>query len=171
MTPTDTSSLSAANLPGLLDAELSRPSRLGYVALLLVSAAMSVAVASLWLTEPALPLRTRVAFGVLTVIGLSWTAFAGWVLVTRRVLLGRDGVVAGWLAVTFTTVFVAGAVIVGYSVGGKAPFAAAAVGVGLLGLAFALLVRAQRRVARLTGRRDALERELGKKRGSQPGRP
>lgn len=47
---------------------------------------------------------------------------------------------------------------------GKAPFAAAAIGVGLLGFAIALLVRARRRVALLTVRRDALERELGRKR-------
>ncbi len=163
MTGTDSSALETAHLPRLLDTELSRPSRLGYVALLLVSMAMSVVVVSLWLTEPALPLRTRVAFGVMTIIGLSWVVFAGWVLTTRRVLLGRDNVVAGRLAVTFTAVFVAGALVVGYSTGGKAPFAAAAIGVGLLGAAIALLVRARRRVAALTARRDALERELGRK--------
>ena len=165
MTGSDSSALSTANLPRLLDAELSRPSRLGHVALLLVSMAMTVVVVSLWLTEPPLPLRTRLAFGVMTVIGLSWTVFAGWVLTTRRVLLGRDSLVAGRLAVVFTTVFVAGALLVGYSAGGRAPIAAAAIGVGLLGVAIALLVRAQRRVARLTARRDALERELGSDRG------
>jgi hypothetical protein len=100
----------------------------------------------------------------MTVIGLSWMVFAGWVLATRRVLLGRDSVVAGRLAVTFTAVFVAGALLVGYSAGGKAPFAAAAIGVGMLGVAIALLVRARRRVAGLTARRDALERDLGRKR-------
>jgi hypothetical protein len=166
MTGTDSSSLETAHLlPRLLDAELSRPSRLGHVALLLVSMAMTVVVVSLWLTEPALPVRTRVAFGAMTVIGVAWMVFAGWVLTTRRVLLGRDNVVAGRLAVTFTAVFVAGALLVGYSAGGRAPFAAAAIGVGLLGVAIALLVRARRRVAALTARRDALERELG----SQPG--
>ena len=164
MTGTDSSSLSPAHLPRLLDTELSRSSRLGYVALLLVSMAMTVVVVSLWLTEPALPVRTRVAFGAMTVIGLSWMVFAGWVLTTRRVLLGRDSVVAGGLAVTFTAVFVAGALLVGYAAGGKAPLAAAAIGVGLLGVAIALLVRARRRVAGLTARRDALERELGRKR-------
>lgn len=161
MTGSDSSSLSTAHLPRLLDTELSRRSRLGYVALLLVSMAMTVVVVSLWLTEPALPVRTRVAFGAMTVIGLAWMVFAGWVLTTRRVLLGRDSVVAGRLAVTFTAVFVAGALLVGYSTGGKAPFAAAAAGVGLLGVAVALLVRARRRVAGLMARRDALERDLG----------
>ena len=164
MTGSDSSSLSTAHLPRLLDTELSRRSRLGYVALLLVSMAMTVVVVSLWLTEPALPVRTRVAFGAMTVIGLAWMVFAGWVLTTRRVLLGRDSVVAGRLAVTFTAVFIAGALLVGYSTGGKAPLAAAATGVGLLGVAVALLVRARRRVAGLMARRDALERDLGAKR-------
>jgi hypothetical protein len=146
----------------LLDAELSRPSRFRYVALLLASVTMTIMIASLWLTEPALPTRTQVAFALMTVIGLSWTAFAVWVLTTRRVLFGRDSVVAGRLAITFTTTFVIGALTLGYMSGGTAPYAAATMGLGLLAGAIALLVRAQRRVACLTTRREALERELGR---------
>jgi hypothetical protein len=145
----------------MLDAELSRPSRFRYVASLLAGVTMTVIVASLWLTEPALPTRTRVAFALMTVIGLSWTAFAVWILTTRRVLFGRDSVVAGRMAVTFTTTFVVGALALGYMRGGAAPYAAAAMGLGLLAGAVALLVRARRRVARLMTRREALERELG----------
>jgi len=130
--------------------------------LLLASLTMTAVVASLWLTEPVLPTRTRVAFALMTVIGLSWTAFAGWVLTTRRVLLGRDSLVAGRMAVTFTTTFVVGALTLGYMSGGTAPYAAAMMGLGLLAGAIALLVRAHRRVARLTARREALERELGR---------
>jgi hypothetical protein len=151
-----------ADLRRLLDKELSRPSRIGYVTLLVASLTMTVVVTSLWLTEPVLPTRARVAFALMTVIGLSWTAFAGWVLTTRRVLLGRDGVVAGRMATTFTITFVVGALTVGYLGGGTAPYAAATMGLGLLAGAITLLVRAQRRVARLTARRDALERELGR---------
>jgi hypothetical protein len=151
-----------ADVRKLLDKELSRPSRIGYVTLLVASLIMTVVIASLWLTEPVLPARARVAFALMTVIGLSWTAFAGWVLTTRRVLLGRDSVVAGRMAVTFTTTFVIGALTVGYLGAGSAPFAAATMGLGLLAGAIALLVRAHRRVARLTARRDALERELGR---------
>ena len=150
------------DLRRLLDKELSRPSRIGYVTLLVASLTMTVVVASLWLTEPVLPMRAGVAFGLLTVIGLSWTTFAGWVLTTRRVLSGQDSVVAGRLAVTFTATFVLGALAVGYAGGGTAPYAAAAMGLGLLAGAIALLVRAQRRVARLTARRESLERELGR---------
>ena len=150
------------DLPRLLDAELSRTSRFAHVALLLASLTMTVVVASLWLTEPALPTRTQAAFGVLTVIGVSWSAFAAWVLTTRRPLLGRDSVVAGRLAVTFTTTFILGALALGIMNGGRAPYAAAAMGLVLLASGVALLVRADRRVAALTARRETLEREIGR---------
>ena len=150
-----------AELHRLLSAELSLRSRIGHVALLLASAGMTVVVASLWLTEPALPTRTAVAFAVMTLMGLSWMAFSGWVLTRRRPLFGRDGLVAGRMALTFTSTFAVGALAVGYSSGEPAPYAAAAMGLGLIAAAVALLVRARRNVARLTGRREALERELG----------
>jgi hypothetical protein len=76
-----------------------------------------------------------------------------WVLTTRRVLFGRDGIVAGRLAVTFTTVFVIGAVTLGYVTDGSAARAAATMGLGLVAGSVFLLVRAHRRVARLTTRR------------------
>ena len=161
MTSTHTSP-PPADLRRLVDRELSGPSRIGYVALLFASLTMTIVIASLWLTEAVLPARTRVAFAVTTVIGLSWTAFAGWVLTTRRPLFGRDSVVAGRMAVSFTTTFVIGALTLGYLRGGTAPYAAAAMGLGLLAGAIALLVRARRRVARLTTRREELEHELGR---------
>jgi len=145
----------------LADAELSLRSRLGYVALLLAAVAMTAVVASLWLTEPALPLRTRAAFGALTVIGLSWAGFALWVLTHRRVLLGRQGIVAGRMAVTFSTVFLAGALAIGVTGGRRAAFAAAGVGLVMVGAAVTALVLAHRRVDRLAARRRALEREIG----------
>ena len=162
MTPTHPTS-PLGDLRRLLDKELSRPSRIGYVTLLVVSLTMTVVVASLWLTEPVLPTRARVAFALMTVIGLSWTVFAGWGLTTRRALLGRDSIIAGRMAVIFTTTFVIGAFTLSYLSGGTAPYAAAMMGLGLLAGAIALLVRAHRRVARLTARREALERELGRK--------
>lgn len=161
MTPTH-SSTAPMDLRPLLDRELSRPSRLGHLLLLLASLTMTVVVASLWWTEPALPTRAAVAFAIMTAIGLSWAVFAGWVLTTRRVLLGQDSVLAGRMAVVFTTTFVAGALTLGYVNGGRAPYAAALMGLGLLAAAVALLIRAQRRVVVLTARREALERELRK---------
>jgi hypothetical protein len=152
------------DLPRLLDTELSRPSRFMHVALLVGALTMTVIVAALWLTEPSLPMRTQIAFGLMILIGLSWTAFAIWALTARRILLGRDSVVAARMAVTFTMTFIAGALALGYVNGGTAPYAAAAMGLGLLVPAVVLLVRADRRMAILTTRREALERELGRSR-------
>jgi len=161
MTSTHFPTPPAADLHRLLDAELSLRSRLGYVGLLLSSAAMTAVIVSLWLTEPALPRRTAVAFAVLTLIGLAWVVFSGWVLTRRRPLFGRDGLVAGRMAVTFTSAFALGTLAVGYSSGGAAPYAASAMALVLLAVAVAALVRARRNIARLTARREALERELG----------
>ena len=68
----------AADLRRLTVLELSLPARLRYVALLLGAAAMTAIVSALLLTEPELPLRTSIAFAVMTVIGLSWMVFAAW---------------------------------------------------------------------------------------------
>lgn len=149
-----------AELRQLLDAELSLPSRVRYVGLLLGSLGMTAITGSLWLTEPRLPLRTRLAFAALTLIGVAWTAFAVWVLTHRRILLANHRIVAGWMAVTFSSLFVAGASAVGYSTGVPAAYAAAACGAVLLAAAIVLLVRAQQRQAGLQARRTTLEREL-----------
>ena len=161
MTSPHLSTPPTADLRRLLDRELSLRSRLSYVGLLLASAAMTTVITSLWLTEPALPTRTAVAFAVMTLIGLSWMVFSGWVLTRRRPLFGRDGLIAGRMAVIFTSVLVAGTLAVGYSSGGVAPYAAFAMGLVLLALAMVALARARRNVALLTKRREALEREIG----------
>ena len=154
------SSISVTTLQRLADTELSLRSRIGYVGLLLVSLLMSAAIASLWLTEPALPARAHVAFGVMVVIGLSWAAFATRVLTSRRVLLARHGVVAGRMAVAFTATFVVGALAVGYNTASRGPYAAAALGAVMLAVAIGLLVRAHNTFTALMERRQALEQEL-----------
>ncbi len=153
----------APELLRLADTELSLRSRLAHVALLLVSLMMTGVVGSLWLTEPALPQRTQLAFAVMTAIGLSWAAFALWVLRSRRVLLARHRIVAGRMAVAFTALYVIGALTAGYQSGERAAWAAAAVGVVMLAGAIALLAYAHREFARLMARRRVLERELGEK--------
>ena len=140
--------------------ELSPSSRLGYVALLLGAAAMTVLVVALLLTEPALPARTSLAFGVMAAIGLCWTGFAAWVLTSRRILLGRESVVAGRFAVAFTTVFAVGALTIGVSTGMAGAFGAAAGGLVMLAIALGVWIRARRRFAALSSRRDELERQL-----------
>jgi O-antigen/teichoic acid export membrane protein len=149
----------------LADAELSTAARVGYVALLLAALIMTVVVGSLWATEPELPSRTRLAFAMMTGIGLAWAAFAGWVLRRRRVLLAGHRIVAGRMAVACTAFFVAGALLVGWTSGERAAFAAAAVGGVMLAAAVAILVRAHRDFARLSERRRELERRLGREVG------
>ena len=98
----------------------------------------------------------------MVVIGSSWVVFALWVLTHRRVLFARHSIVAGRMAVTFTSLFVLGALLLGFTSGRPEPYKAAAVGLLMLGAAVGVLVRAHRAFARLTERRTALERELGR---------
>ena len=134
--------------------ELSLRARVAYTALLLVALGVAGAVGSLWLTEPSLPVRTQIAFGAIVAIGLSWVAYAAWVLTRRRVLLAGHRVVASRMAVTFSALFVAGALVVGM-------VPAALFGSVMLAIAIAMLIHARRRFARLIERRRTLERSLG----------
>ena len=144
-------------------AELSLIARLRYVALLLAALAMTIVIGSLWATEPALPARTQAAFAAMVAMGGGWTAFASWVLTRRYPLFARDRVIAGRMAVVFACVFAAGALIVGVTTGMTSAYAAAGAGVIMVAAAIALLGRAHRTVARLTARRDELQRALGKR--------
>ena len=150
------------DLQTLAASELSLAARLRYVALLLAALAMTIVIVALWATEPALPVRTQAAFAVMTAIGVSWTAFASWVLTRRYPLFARDSVIAGRMAVLFACVFVAGALAVAVSTGMASAYAAAGVGGVMAAAAVGLLARAHREVARLTARRDELQRALGK---------
>jgi hypothetical protein len=160
-TPPQITPASTEAVHRLVDAELSLSSRLGYVTLLLAASMMTTVITALWLTEPSLPLRTQLGFAAMTAIGLSWTGFALWSLKRRRPLFAGHAIVAGRMAVTFTSVFVVGALAVARTAGGPAPLAAAAVGIVMVGSAVALLRRAHRTSARLVERRATLERELG----------
>ena len=151
------------------DAELALPPRLVHVALLLAALMMTVVIASLLVTEPALPLRTRTAFAGMLAIGLSWTAYAIWVLVRRRVLFGYQRLVAARMAVAFTSVFGAGAAAAVAAYGGPAAWGAAATGLLMLAVSVSLLVRARRHMARLERRRATLEQALAARPAGEPG--
>ena len=155
--------------PQFLDAELqqlttrllSPTARYAHVALLLVALGMSVLLGALLATEPELPGVTRAALAVMLGIGSSWVVYALWVLRHRRPLFALHRVVAGWMAVIFTSLFAAGALAMAIASNGAAFYVAAATaGGGMLTLAIVLLVQAYRRVARLRGRRLELERQL-----------
>lgn len=95
-----------------LEQPLSLRRRIGYVAVALAGLVGSGLVGLLWATEPGLPARTEVAFGVLVAIGLAWTAFGTWAVTRRAPLFARDRVVAGWLGVVAWLVFTVGALVV-----------------------------------------------------------
>jgi O-antigen/teichoic acid export membrane protein len=140
--------------------ELSMKARVGHVALLLTSLLFSVGLASLWWTEPALPMRTHLAFGAMTLIALAWTVFALRVLAGPRVMFVHHRIVAGRMAVVFTALFVVGAVLVGLTTANPAAYLAAALGLVLVAVAGLLLLRARRTLAKLHQRRRTLELEL-----------
>jgi hypothetical protein len=156
----NTQTESMAMVQKLAHGELSVKARLGYVALLLVSSAMTVGVLSLWLTEAFLPVRTQMAFGVMSVIGMSWAGLATWALATRRVLLARDRVIAGWMSVVFTALFLTGAIAAVLLSGKVAAFGAAATGAVMFAIALKVLSGARRQFAALAARRDELMREI-----------
>jgi hypothetical protein len=153
----------AADLRRLTVLELSLSARMGYTALLLSASTMTAIVSALLLTEPGLPPRTSIALAVMAAIGLSWIAFAVWVLTHTRILLGRQRIVASRLAVAFSSVFVVGALLVGYATSSPSALAAAALGALMLSVALSMLIRARRAFAQLSKRREALERQLGRR--------
>jgi hypothetical protein len=95
-----------------LDAPLSLRTRVGYLVLALAGLTGAALIGALWLTEPALPPRTRAAFAVLMTIGLCWAVFGGWAVTRRAPLFARDRVVAGWLGVGAWLAFSVGASVI-----------------------------------------------------------
>jgi hypothetical protein len=144
----------------LAETQLSFRARVGHLALLLAASGMGVVVASLLLTEPALPRRTVIAFAAMLLISLSWVAYALWVLTARKTLLANHRVVAGRIAAAAASIFTAGAALLGVTLQMAAAYAAAGLGALLLTLAIVLLARAQRQYQALLARRAALESQL-----------
>jgi hypothetical protein len=157
----ETPIVSATDIQRMLRAELSFKTRAMYLVGLLATASFAAALLSLWLTEPHLPLRTQIAFGLLVVINLVWTFFCGWALTRKKVLYARQGVIAGRLAALWSAVFVGGALIVGYT-SGHARGGMMAAMTGLVFLAFALVVlrRALARHQKLLRLRRSLDLDL-----------
>lgn len=145
----------------IAEAELSSAPRLVHGALLAAALTMTVVVVSLGLAEPDLPLRAGIAFAMLAAIGAGWTGYAIWVLTQRRVLYARQRVVAGWLAVTFTSIFTLGAFSLGLAADVQAGFVAGGLGLVLMAAATLLLARARQRLATLTDRLHQLEAARG----------
>jgi hypothetical protein len=125
---------------------------------------MTVAVGSLWATEPVLPVRTQAAFGLMIAASLTWAVFAGWVLARRRVLFGADRVLAAGLGLAFALIGAVGMAAIGYETASNGMYLGAAAHGALAGIAVVLLVKAKRRVAALSARRQELAQLLSRRR-------
>ena len=144
----------------LADMELSRMARLGQMTILVAFVMMTSVIALLGVTEPSLPLRARIVFGAIGVIGVCSSVFALRVTSHRRALLARDRVIACRTAVALAATIVLGASMIGLVKGVPSAFAVAGFGVILLGGTIALLRQENRKVSALTARRHALELQL-----------
>jgi hypothetical protein len=151
--------MTAEELVRRLERHLSRPARLGYVALLLGGLTVAALVAVLWATEPGgLPARTQSAFAGFIAIGMAWSGLAAWALTRRRPLYAADRVVAGYLAVAVTTLATLAVVAIAVS-RGQVLAVAVGSGVGAVTVTTAVLVTisARRRRASLLARRQELQ--------------
>ena len=145
----------------MVGAELSRGARARYVAVLLAALVVTGVVAALWATEPNLPTRTHVAFGLIVTIGVLWVAVASWVLTRRHPLYAQDRVLAATAAVVATTVAGSATTVIAVLRGGTlAVVTAGMTSATMLAAALALLVQARARRADLIARRDALRAQI-----------
>lgn len=150
---------SAGEIRRALDRELSAAARAGYTMLLLTSSSAAIVIATLLATEPGLPARTRIAFTVMSGIGVAWAALAAWVLTRRRVLFAPHRVIAARMAVGFSALFALGTLLVGPQwIAGW--YWALALAVLMLAAAVVLLLDAGRRFRELSARREQLEQAL-----------
>jgi len=156
MTPEKSASLALQ----LMETQISFRSRAGHLALLLGSAGMSAVIAALLVTEHGLPHRTVVALGVLLAIGVSWIGYAVWVLAVRRTLLANHRVVAGHISVAAAAIFMAGALGLAMATESRSAYAAGGLGIVMLVIAMAMLVRAKHNHRILLQRRAAIEAQL-----------
>ena len=158
MRPLETSGLTVEQVQAMARRELSMPTRIGYLLLLMLTLMGAGLISTLWITEPEpLPLRTQVAFGLLVTINLAWSALFSWVLTQRKVLFAIHNVIAGWMAVAFCSVFL----LAGLAIGLMRMNTTALILVGVVGsvqlfAAIILLKRSRRRRRELLARRDEL---------------
>jgi hypothetical protein len=144
----------------LAHSQISFRSRAGHLALLIISAFASVAMASLLATEEGVPMRATVALAGILSLNLIWMAYAAWVLTARQPMLLNHRVVAGRISVAATAAFTLGSAAIGIATGATSGWMAALLGIGLLSVAVTLLIRARRDFRALQLRRATLEARL-----------
>jgi hypothetical protein len=142
--------------------ELSTSKRLGYLLLLMLTLTAACLIGALWITEPApLPLRTNVAFGLLTLINLAWSGLFGWIVTRRKILFAQHRVIAGWMALAFCALFlIVGLVMAAIRMNTTALAFVGVVGSCQLLVAILVLKRARYRRHELLARRDELNAML-----------
>jgi hypothetical protein len=161
----ETTGLTVEQVQEMARRELSMPTRIGYLLLLMLTLMGAGLISTLWITEPGpLPLRTQVAFGLLVTINLAWSVLFGWVLTQRKVLFAVHNVIAAWMAVAFCSVFL----LAGLAIGWMRMNSTALVLVGVVGLvqllaAIIMLKRSRRRRRELLARRDVLASVLAQR--------
>lgn len=139
-----------------LGGTLSKGARVRAVAALVVGAAGAVFIGSLWWTEPGpLPVLTQLAFGLLTVVCLTWAAYGTWLLRSRVPLFATDRVVAAWIGLT-ASVLVGGLLIGTVALRGTGTWGAIAAVAVLVAVSTVLVIRAHARRAALLRRERAL---------------
>lgn len=144
-----------------LSRSLSPRARRRNAVALITGLAGALFVGGLWLTEPGpLPVRTRLAFGLLTAICLAWTAYGTWAVMRRTPLFARDRVIAGRIALAASIATTALTATVVAARGSTLEFALALTVGGATIVAAALVaVRAHAaRAALLRRERELLER-------------
>ena len=162
----ETTGLTVEQVQEMARRELSTPTRFGYLLLLMFTLLGAGLVSTLWITEPGpLPLRTQVAFGLLVLINLAWSALFGWVLTQRKVLFAIHSVIAGWMAVVFCSVFLLLGLAIGFTrMNSTALILVGAMGTVQLFAAIIMLKRSQRRRRDLLARRQELTGALAESR-------
>ena len=159
--PSQSPKPSMTEVQRLATSQLSMASRVRYTVLLAASLTIAVAIGSLWVTEPALPVRTHIAFALIVGMALTWVLFAAWVLTRRCALLGRDRVLSATIGLVFSAVATAGMLSFGYWGGaGRPAYLGAVVNGALCAGAAMLLGRARRQLEALSRRRRELEHRL-----------
>jgi FlaA1/EpsC-like NDP-sugar epimerase len=156
--PADGPGISAEQILHVLDAELSPRARLATVALLLGALLVTATVTALLLTEPALPLRTQLGFGLIVLAGLAWSGYFVSALLRRHTAYVTHRIATASLAAGVTAAFLLAALALAWftpALAGTA-LAAAALLLPLLVGALVLLWRARRERARLHARKRAL---------------
>jgi hypothetical protein len=139
-----------------LAGRLSLGRRIATTAAMLGGLAVAIVVGLLWVTEPGLPARTRVAFGAIVVVGLAWFAYGAWALTWRLPLFALDRLVAAWMGLAACGLIAAPVILIAIS-RHRMEAAAVTTVLALLALATVNLLRARAHRAGLLRRR----RELG----------